>query len=688
MMFISQFFFAFFLTSDVSSPANEARKPILWKQVLRMLDKISIKFRLTLAFAGLLIISVGIIVPVMLNKLSDTIARAEQRELQGYLHAVKAAASLRAGTAYALADFVASQPDARAAFLAGDRARLLGLFEAPFARVRADAGIELFQFHLPPAVSFLRVHQPARFGDDLSGFRQTVVEVNRTGKPVEGLEFGVGGLGTRAVVPIRDGNRQVGSVEFGADFGQGFVQEFKTRFDVDVAVHLKDRDGFKTVAGTASGFLADDAMKRTAIEGGSVMRRAEMNGRPVASLIAAIEDYSGKPAAVVEIVMDDSEFARQYAAARRDALLIGGVVLALGLLAVWMFARGISNPLIGMTSTMTRLAGGDLSVEVEGLARGDEIGDMGRALQVFRDNAGRVAQLTAEQERNKQRIEEERRSAIREMADSFEGSVGKVVQTVTSAATELQASASQMVSASSSVDEQALSVSDSSREVSSSVQAVAATTEELSASITEIARQMTHSLEVAGRAGEEADRTNALVQSLSESVGKIGEVVHLINGIAAQTNLLALNATIEAARAGAAGKGFAVGAGEVKTLATQTARATDEISGQIATVQQKTGDAVQAIGAITGVVGEMRNISGQVAEAIRQQASATNEMAGGIERAARGTGAVTDNIATVEVAVRDIGQAADHIRQASSDLSSQAEFLNAEVTGFLQRVRA
>ncbi len=192
---------------------------------------------------------------------------------------------------------------------------------------------------------------------------------------------------------------------------------------------------------------------------------------------------------------------------------------------------------------------------------------------------------------------------------------------------------------------------------------------------------MTHSLDVADRAGDAATRTNQLVQSLSDSVSKIGEVVVLINNIASQTNLLALNATIEAARAGEAGKGFAVVAGEVKTLATQTAKATDEISLQISTVQEKTVQAVRAIGAISDVVGEMSGISATVASAIQQQTAATGAMAENIEQAALGTREVTANITTVETAVREIGQAADHIRAASSELSGQAEFLNYRSVG-------
>jgi methyl-accepting chemotaxis protein len=404
-------------------------------------------------------------------------------------------------------------------------------------------------------------------------------------------------------------------------------------------------------------------------------------------MIAAINDYSGKPAAVVEIVMDDTDYVAQYEQARRNAALIGGGVLAAGLLAAWLMARGISGPLTAMTDTMTRLAGGDTSVRVPALENGDEIGDMGRAVQVFKENALRVAQMTAEQQAQAHRIEEERHSAMCEMADAFEGSVGNVVQTVTSAATELQASAAQMAGAATEASAQTTAVAASSQQASTNVETVAETTEQLAASINEISLQMQQSQSVAVRAGDEVEQTNQLMLKLSDSVGKIGEIVGLINNIASQTNLLALNATIEAARAGEMGKGFAVVAGEVKTLANQTAKATDEITAQISTVQQHTHEAVQAIGKISHVITEMTDISTAVAAAMQEQTAATGEIAGNVEQAAAGTRVVSSNIVAVEQAVADSGRAAEQIKTASLDLSQQAEFLNEEVSRFLHRVR-
>ena len=362
--------------------------------------------------------------------------------------------------------------------------------------------------------------------------------------------------------------------------------------------------------------------------------------------------------------------------------------VVLGLLLAWLIGSGTANPVVAMTGVMGRLAAGDTSLSVPSRGRGDEIGQMAEAVQVFKDNMIEAERLRGEQETLKQRAESEKRATMNRMADEFEASVKGVVQIVSSASTELQSTAQAMSATAEETNRQASAVAAASEQASTNVQTVAAATEELSASISEISKQVSESSRITMHAVDEAGRTNGKIRELAEAAQKIGDVVKLINDIAGQTNLLALNATIEAARAGEAGKGFAVVASEVKSLATQTAKATDEISSKISEMQAATQESVSAIESIGGTISRINDIATSIASAVEEQGAATQEIARNVQQASAGTADVSSNIVSVTKAAGDTGAAATQVLGSSGELSKQSEKLRHEVDSFIARIRA
>lgn len=360
-------------------------------------------------------------------------------------------------------------------------------------------------------------------------------------------------------------------------------------------------------------------------------------------------------------------------------------VIALGL-AGFGIARAIARPIERLTESMRRLAAGDLSAEVD-QDQGAEIGAMQAATEVFKENSQRAELLTAE--RNADQAKRYARvKAVEELTNGFDQAIGQVLDTVASNSFQLNTTAQTMSATADQTNRQIAMVASASELASTGVQTVASAAEELSSSIREIGRQVEQSSRISQSASVEASQTNATIEGLAESSASIGEVVKLINDIASQTNLLALNATIEAARAGDAGKGFAVVANEVKSLANQTARATEEITVQIGAVQSATQEAVAAIGGIVGRIGEINQIATAIASAVEQQAAATAEIARNVQQAAQGTGDVTSNIGGVATAAAETGSAASQVLASANELSEEAEELKAVVATFLSNVRA
>jgi methyl-accepting chemotaxis protein len=411
---------------------------------------------------------------------------------------------------------------------------------------------------------------------------------------------------------------------------------------------------------------------------------SELQKISTASLVPSVDVAN---AALAEMV---ARAGRQMSGATRSLALNGVmmlVALALTIAGFVIVHRRVSSPIRRLTGAMRRLAEHDLATELQGTDRTDEIGDMSRAVAIFKQNMLEADRLSAEQQ-NEQGRKEQRQVAIEGFITAFDQSVTESLRSLAMASTELQTTAHSMSATAEQTSSKSATVASVSEEASTNVQTVASATEELSASINEISRQVAESTGIAGEAVTQAERTNAQVQALADAAQRIGDVVKLISGIAGQTNLLALNATIEAARAGEAGKGFAVVASEVKSLATQTAKATEEITAQVAAIQEATGSSVQAIQAIGETISRVNHIAAAIAAAVEQQGAATQEIARNVQQAAAGTTEVSGHIASVSQAAGETGVAAGEVLGSAKGLVRLSEVLRDNVDQFVSNIRA
>ncbi|KRW68390.1 methyl-accepting chemotaxis protein [Stutzerimonas nitrititolerans] len=635
-----------------------------------MFANIRIGQRIAISFVLLLIVTVTVLASLFFGRFENLLADAERRELRSIADNVGTAIASESLTAERLSALVASIPEVRQAMAGNDRQRLSELFVPGYQQLAKDYGLSQFQFHKAPATSFLRVHKPAQFGDDLSAIRQTIVETNSRQAPVRGVESGVAGLGIRGLVPVRHEGRHVGSVEFGLSFGQAFFDTFKKRYGVDVGLVLREENGsFKPFATTfQSGTLISDSQRAQAFAGQDVLFRTDLGERPLAILVAAVQDFSGKPLGVLEVAMDRSHYADALADMRNTALIVAGIAIALGLLVAALVARGIVRPIRVAVDAMRDIAAGegDLTRRLEERGR-NEVAELGQAFNQFAEKVRRLVSEVAGSTSQVAAAAEEM-SAI---TDEFNRDVAQQRHEIEQVATAMNEMTATVQDVARNAAQAAASAQAADREAQQGQQVV----HETVSSIESVSVEVEH--------------TASAIQRLEADSQNISAVLEVIRGVAEQTNLLALNAAIEAARAGEQGRGFAVVADEVRTLASRTQQSTLEIQQVIEQLQSGARNAAEvmhrgraqvdssvlqaqqagsSLTSITSAVASISDMNVQIASAAEQQSAVSDE--------------ISQNVVNINQVADRVTEAAGQTAQASSQLAHLAAGLQSLVGQF------
>ena len=603
-----------------------------------------------------------------LNGMTQLIYEAERGALDAHFKAINNAIAAESRMAETMSAVVANIPLVQERFAAGDRKALNDLFAPGFKLLAKEYGVEQFQFHTPPATSFFRAHLPAKFGDDLSAFRNTVVATNKNQKATRGLEGGVAGLGARGMVPVLHGGKPIGSVEFGLTFGQPFFDNFKAQNGVEAGLHILDKGTFNTMGSTVGkeALLAVDILKK-AMQGEPQLEHRDIKGAPHAVYAAAVNDFSGKPIGVIEIAMDSSRYQATLASVRITSIALGLLSIAVGLLMAMLVARHLVNRIRIVAAGINRVAQGDLSIDIP-LDGRDEIADLARATHEMRR---KLHDLAAEVGANAAKVYR----AAQEIAGAVEGQaatsteMSSSVAEITSTMEELSASSTQIADHSKSVVDIANQTLDGSRKGSEAMQSVL------------------------GRMNDiRTDNQRSLheIVDLGAKSKQISKVMVIINAVADQTKLIAFNAALEASSAGEAGKRFSVVAGEIRRLADSVTDSTREIETKISEIQdsisrlvitsEKGGTAIAAGAAASANTAERLN-------EIVNTASHTTSAAQQISLSTQQQKIASNQVV---VALREIVTASSHTAQSItriSQISKEMSGLSARLDELVQQFK-